>query len=237
MTEPVFNPTHILEILAKHRVEHVIIGGIGGVLHGSPMSTDDVDIVPELRSTNLGKLADALNEMGARIQSQEAPEGIKVEFTATKLRKWIVDLRFLNLGTEYGRLDIIHRPGGTTGYQELSGSAETMDLGGLQIRVASLEDIIRSKQAVGRERDLEQLPTLKLVLEKQRSPSIRPGTRVSVPWEFDELRGTVISIRGMGPAARALVRLDMPNGDSEELDFPLAMLSALTEEDGAADLE
>jgi hypothetical protein len=164
-----FDPRRMLEIFAKHRVEYVVVGGIGGALHGSPMSTDDVDIVPDLKKTNLDSLAAALNEMNARIQSSEAPEGIAVQFTGKDLQKWIVDFRFLNLSTDYGKLDLIHRPSGTAGYRDLARNAETLQVGDLGVRIAALEDIIRSKQAVARERDLAQLPTLRMLLEKKRA--------------------------------------------------------------------
>jgi hypothetical protein len=213
-----FDPGRILEVLARYSVDYVVVGGIGAVLHGSPMSTDDVDIVPALKKGNLDFLAAALNELNARILSQEAPDGIKVDWKAGDLQRWIVDFRFLNLMTDYGRLDLIHRPSGTSGYQELARNAENLDLADAEIRVAALEDIIRSKQAVARDRDLEQLPTLRLLLESKKS-TVAPGQEVLVPWELSETRGTVIEIRGVGPAATARVRVQIPNDGEEDLDF------------------
>jgi hypothetical protein len=161
-----FDPERILKVLAEHDVEHIVVGGIGAVLHGSPMPTDDLDVVPELVKPNLEALAGALNALGARILSHEAPAGIAVEWTAKDLQRWIVELRFFNLSTDFGRLDLIDRPAGTAGYRDLATSAETFDLDDVQIRVAALADIIRSKEAAGRQRDLEQLPTLRLLLER-----------------------------------------------------------------------
>lgn len=160
-----FDPAAILQVLARHRVDHIVIGGIGGVLHGSPMSTGDLDVVPALKQSNLTALAEALRELNARLLSHEVPEGIAVDWAPKDLHRWIIDFRFLNLMTDYGQLDLVHRPAGTGGYRDLTANAETMDLGDVAVRVASLEDIIRSKGAVARQRDLEQLPTLRLVLE------------------------------------------------------------------------
>ncbi len=222
-----FDPGRILGVLAKYCVDHVVVGGIGGVLHGSPMSTDDVDIVPALKKANMGSLAAALHELNARLISHEVPEGIKVDWMGTDLQRWVVEFRFLNLMTDFGRLDLIHRPAGTRGYQELAANAEVLDLDEVRVSVAALEDIIRSKQAVARARDLEQLPTLRLLLESQRT-SVRPGQEVVVPWEFSETRGTVIEIRGVGPAARAKVRVRIPENDEVELDLPLKDLQPAT---------
>ena len=165
-----FDPEHILQVLARHGADFIVVGGIGGILHGSPMPTNDVDVVPKLDIANLDALADALNELNAMIMSDDAPDGlVKVDWAARDLRRWIVDFRWLNLETDFGRLDLIHRPGGTDGYRDLARAAEEMSLGDATVTVAALEDIIRSKQAVARRRDLEQLPTLRMLLEiKQR---------------------------------------------------------------------
>lgn len=165
----VFDPKHILTVLGKHRADVIVVGAVGAFLHGSPMLTEDVDVVPALKMSSLEVLATALNELNARIMSSDAPDGtIEVDWHAKDLRRWIVDFRFLNLQTDYGRLDLIHRPGGTDGYSDLAASAEVLRLEDVEIKVAALEDIIRSKQAVARPRDLEQLPTLRLLLEAKR---------------------------------------------------------------------
>ena len=190
------------------------------------MSTDDVDIVPALNRGNLDSLAVALNEMNARILSAEYPEGIKIDFSGKDLQKWIVEFRFLNLRTDYGRLDVIHRPGGTAGYPDLAPNAEEFQLENVTVRVAALEDIIHSKQAVGRDRDLAQLPTLRMVLERTKDPrALRPGSRVVVPWENETLPGVIVGIRGKGPAARATVQVQVPGSEeAQELHFPLGAI-------------
>ena len=162
-----FAPRKILEILERHNVAYVLVGGVAGTLHGSPLSTDDLDIVPDLSQGNLDSLARALNAMNARIRAADYPEGIAAEFTGKRLKKWVVEFRFLNLTTDFGRLDVMQRPGGFTGYEELATNAERLEVGSLEIAVAALEDIIRSKETVARERDLAQLPTLKKLLEKK----------------------------------------------------------------------
>ena len=222
-----FDPQAIFRTLHEHAVESIVVGGIGGVLHGSPMSTDDVDIVPALKKANLDALAAALNEMNAKIMSRERPGGIPVRFTGKDLRRWIVDFGFLNLLTDHGRLDIIHRPGGTTGYQDLASNAESLELGDFEIRVAALEDIIRSKQAVARDRDLAQLPTLRALLEERRI-SLRVGDQVLVPWNLEERRGTIIEIRGVGPRAQTTVRVQLAEGEEEDLPLPLSLLKPTT---------
>ena len=61
-------------------------------------------------------------------------------------------------------------PAGTGGYADLKRDADLMDLGdGLVVLVASLRDVIRSKEAAGREKDIAQLPILRRTLEEIRA--------------------------------------------------------------------
>mgnify|MGYP000296479761 FL=1 len=41
-----FQPAAILEILDRHAVEYVLIGGYAALLHGSTLPTRDLDITP-----------------------------------------------------------------------------------------------------------------------------------------------------------------------------------------------
>jgi hypothetical protein len=107
-----------------------------------------------------------LREVEPRLRTVDEPDG--VEFP--------VDARMLgaadtwNLATALGDLDLAFTPAGTTGYDDLRRNATSVELGdGLVVRVASLPDVIRSKEAAGREKDRGQLPLLRRTLEEIRS--------------------------------------------------------------------
>ena len=163
-----FQPKKILEVLARHDVACVVIGGIASTIHGSPFTTSDVDICPDLRATNLEKLASALNELQSRILVTDEPEGLQIEVTGALLRKSIPDFQFLHFMTKYGQIDLLYKPAGTEGYKDLVRNAVEGALGEVTVQIAALEDVIRSKQAAGRQRDLEHLPTLRKLLEISR---------------------------------------------------------------------
>jgi hypothetical protein len=63
--------------------------------------------------------------------------------------------------------DLSFTPSGTGGYADLVDNAITLQLGGEMVNVASLADIVRSKEAAGRVKDLAVLPTLRALLERQ----------------------------------------------------------------------
>jgi hypothetical protein len=153
-------------------VRYVVIGGVGATLHGSPLPTRDADICPSQDAPNLDALAAALREMDARIRTPDVAEGLPFACDAVFLRQ----VRLLNLTTRFGDLDLSFEPSGTAGYEDLSPRAVVYDLGeDLFVRVAALEDIIRSKEAANREKDRLALPTLRLLLERIRKQGSSGG--------------------------------------------------------------
>jgi predicted nucleotidyltransferase len=66
--------------------------------------------------------------------------------------------------TDHGDLDISFVPNGTHGYADLVRDATEMEIDGVRVSVASLADIIRSKQAANRDKDLRVLPVLRRIL-------------------------------------------------------------------------
>ena len=66
-----FDPQAILEVLERHRVSYVLIGGIAAVTRGAQLLTEDVDITPARDAENLGRLAGARRELGASIRIDE----------------------------------------------------------------------------------------------------------------------------------------------------------------------
>lgn len=169
---PRLQPEEILRILERHRVRYVVIGGVGATLHGSPLPTHDTDICPARDSANLDALAAALRDLGARIRATGVPEGLPFACEAAFIRQ----MDMLNLTTPLGDLDLSFEPSGTHGYEDLARRASPCDLGGgLLVSLASLEDIIRSKEAANREKDRMALPTLRLLLQRKREREHGPA--------------------------------------------------------------
>lgn len=152
----------ILESLTRADVKFVVIGMLAATLQGSPMRTDDVDICPETSPANLETLAGVLTELGAKEWDPHKGEAVDRDWSAELLQAdqlWI-------LRTDHGPLDLLFRPRGTDGYQDLVRDALFIDLDDLQVQTASLRAIIRMKETAGREKDLTQLPSLRRLLEK-----------------------------------------------------------------------
>jgi hypothetical protein len=165
MTEPerLFQPRNLIAVLESHGVRYVLIGGFAALVQGSGLVTNDADVCPARDEDNLERLAATLAELDARIATVDDPRGAdfphEPEFIG-RVETW-------NLVTRYGRFDIWFRPSGTEGYEDLRRRAIDFDLGeGLVVPVASLVDIIRSKEAAGRDKDRRALPILRQLLER-----------------------------------------------------------------------
>ncbi|KLO29016.1 hypothetical protein ABW16_10550 [Mycolicibacter heraklionensis] len=156
----VLQPGPLLEVLLRHGVRFVLIGGFAAIAHGSPFPTEDIDITPEASSANLKRLSDALTELGAKIRTEGADGGLPFARDEVSLAAGGV----WNLVTRYGDLDISLVPSGTTGYPDLVKEATDQAAFGLLIPTASLADIIRSKQAANRLKDQRVLPVLREIL-------------------------------------------------------------------------
>ena len=162
MAEPEFGPEKILAALEAHDVRCVLIGGFAAVIHGSPYLTTDVDVVPAVDHENLERLSDALRSLHAKVWTSAEPDGVPFDHSASSL----TDVRVWNLVTDHGRLDLTFQPSGTQGYEDLARDASHLVILGVGVDVASLADIIRSKEAAGREKDRLVLPVLRRLAEE-----------------------------------------------------------------------
>ena len=163
MAEPELDAEGILAVLADNGVRYVIVGGFAGVVYGAPYVTFDIDIVPDVAEGNLKRLSDALRALGARIWTQSEPQGLPFHHDARSL----ADANVWNLVTDHGRLDISFVPSGTSGYDDVARDAVHLTILGVPADVASLADVIRSKEAAGREKDRLMLPVLRQILQER----------------------------------------------------------------------
>ena len=150
------DPERLLETLSRHRVKFVLIGALAARLHGFPRLTADADITPAGDKPNLDRLAAALNELDAKIYTESVPTGLAFDCSSAMLAR----ARMWNLVTSAGRLDIAFEPAGVEGYDDLKKDAERFEAFGVRFLVASLDDIIRSKEAAGRPKDLDDVAIL-----------------------------------------------------------------------------
>ncbi len=167
MTEMVpYRPDKILEVLERHRVLYVVIGGLAAELRGSPYVTRDVDVTPARTRENFTKLAAALRELDAKFRIPDMEEPLAVALDERSFEQGTT----WTFATKHGYLVVALLPDGTRGYDDLRRSATREQLTDtVTVFVAALADVIRSKEAAGREKDRAVLPILRQVLERSNT--------------------------------------------------------------------
>ncbi|HET7530459.1 MAG TPA: hypothetical protein VFJ98_05825 [Mycobacteriales bacterium] len=168
-----FNGPAILRVLAKHEVDYILIGGFAAVTHGSPLPTNDIDIVPSSDRDNMARLSTALKALRAKVRAAGV-DPLLFDHDADSLAAG----QIWNLTTRYGDLDITLTPSGTQGYADLKRDAIEVTIRGTTVKLAALVDIVRSKEAAGRDKDRRALPVLReLVARQLRERAGRSGRR------------------------------------------------------------
>ncbi len=133
----------VAEVFAKHKVEFMFIGKSGAIILGFPAATQDVDLFPEKSIENGERLVIALRELEFVIDEELAAKIIKgVDFV--QLKQGPFDL------------DLVFAPDGIESFAEAKKRMILIE----NFPVANIRDIIASKKASGREKDLNDLPLL-----------------------------------------------------------------------------
>jgi hypothetical protein len=152
----------LLQRLIEADVDFVIVGGFGGVLHGSSLVTRDLDVCALLTQANVEKLRAAFRDLNPkhrltpnRLSFLENPEPG-------------VALKNLYLQTDLGPLDLMSSITGVGDYARVVASAIEVELFGHRVKVISIEDLIAAKEALGRDKDLLAAKELRAILERSR---------------------------------------------------------------------
>lgn len=137
----------VFKSFQRHDLKYVIIGGIAAVLYGVPRATFDLDILIEASPQNAQRLIDALIDAGMGTATlTNADEILANEITIFKDRVRI-DVQISTPGLEF---------------EAAWEKKQNMEYQGQTFYVVSLDDLIKSKRAAGREVDLEDVRLLEL---------------------------------------------------------------------------
>lgn len=154
----VFDPKAWVLHLEAHQVEYVLVGGVAGNLYGATRPTTDIDVVPRWSRDNLERLCDALRAAGAKPTTGPAlaAEDITPEI--------LIEREIMTWHTDLGRIDTLvgipDAEGMPVDFRQLSGRALQLRLGDSEVAVASLDDVITSKEFASRAKDRMALPEL-----------------------------------------------------------------------------
>lgn len=151
----------LLEVLVRHDVEFVIVGGVAALLEGAPITTFDLDIVHRRTPENIDRLLQVLEAVHARYRD---PAGRLILPDASKLGV----NRFNLLVTDLGLLDIIGDLGEGLAYEGLVGRTHPYELAGIRVLALDLETLIQVKERADRDKDRAVLPILRSTLATRK---------------------------------------------------------------------
>ena len=141
-------------------LEAILIGNAAAALQGAPVTTLDLDFFFRRTPVNLRKLKALAKKLNAVIYTPYYP--------VSGLYRLIRDDDSL-------QLDFMTTIHGIRSFNSLRSRASRIDLGGEQLLVSDLSDIIASKRAAGRARDRAVLDVLETtLLERQTEQGSKP---------------------------------------------------------------
>lgn len=153
---------HLLQVLAEHHVDFIVIDGVGAVLQGAPIATFDLDVVHSREPANLERLLMALTELGAYYREH-------AEKRLTPAMPHLAGPGHHLLMTQAGPLDLLGVVTKGRGYADLLPAAIDLQIRpGLSAKVLDLAMIITLKEELGGEKDLAALPVLRRTLRERR---------------------------------------------------------------------
>ncbi|MGI8728436.1 MAG: DUF6036 family nucleotidyltransferase [Solirubrobacteraceae bacterium] len=142
----------LLATLSRHKVDYVVIGGVAVQVHGHRRTTKDLDVIADPDPDNLKRLAAALAELDAR--PRDVPGGPP---TAEHLASAPV---VPPLATAHGELHILRDVPGAPAYDDLRSRAFVVELAGMALAIAGVNDLIAMKRAAGRASDQRDIAAL-----------------------------------------------------------------------------
>jgi len=152
------DPERLLRALVEHGVDFCVIGATAAWLQGNPTVTLDLDVMPRRDLENAERLAAMLNELHAQPQgSGEALELEGADFLGWESRSF---------DTDAGPLDIVPLAAAIGGYEEVA--TVELSLGDLSVRAITIDEVIASKEKLGRPKDTAALPALYATREALR---------------------------------------------------------------------
>lgn len=152
----------LIQRLCDADIEFVIVGGFAAMLHGSSLVTRDLDVCAVLTAENVQKLRETFRALHPvhRLTPQ------KLSFLDNPDAG--VEVRNLYLRTDIGPLDLLSSILGVGDFERVYAQSTEIELFGRKCRVISLDDLIRAKEALGREKDLLAAKELRAIREKTK---------------------------------------------------------------------
>ena len=148
-----------IKSLTESKVDFVIVGGVAISIHSTGYITRDIDFCYSRTTKNLTRIISAFASFKPRLRG--FPEDLP----------FVWDERTLQSGTNFtlkttiGDIDLLGEIAGVGDYQAVKKESILTTVYDCNVRVLTLEGLIKAKRAAGRTKDLLVLPELEALRE------------------------------------------------------------------------
>ncbi len=139
--------------LSAEKVKFLLVGAYALAAHGYPRATVDLDIWVEPSPENADALLRALANFGAPL-GELTRQDIETEETE------------FQIGVAPRRIDILTAASGLR-FEVAFRNSVSLRIGGIEVRVLSIEDLICNKRATGRTKDLADVEALEALKDSE----------------------------------------------------------------------
>jgi predicted nucleotidyltransferase len=144
----------LFRTLQEERVEYVVVGGLAINLHGVERATMDVDLVLAMDEGNLLRFLNAATRLKLK---PSLPVPLEALCDAKQLDAWVREKHLIAFSLRPASpnvptVDIIVRP--VVPFEQMYRNRIEKDVGGVRLRLASIDDLISLKTGTGRSRTL-----------------------------------------------------------------------------------
>ncbi|GBC63364.1 hypothetical protein DENIS_4358 [Desulfonema ishimotonii] len=150
-----------LPVLVENRVDFIIVGGVCAVLHGTPVTTFDLDIVHSRTPENLERLMMSLKDMDAYYRGRPGKR-------LTPDTDCLSSPSHHLLMTRFGPLDVLGTIGNGHSYDDLVTDTETLHFDRMKLQILRLERLIEIKEETAHDKDLLVISVLRSILEEKQ---------------------------------------------------------------------
>jgi len=136
----------LLELLNRHQVRYLVVGGFAVAVHGTPRYTKDLDIWVEVSPDNAARLVAVLAEFGFASLGLGAEDFLDPDVV-------------IQLGYEPNRIDFLTKLTGVE-FAEAYPSRASITINEIEVPLIDRASLIANKRALGRVHDLEDVKDL-----------------------------------------------------------------------------
>ncbi|MFA4943112.1 MAG: hypothetical protein WC789_00235 [Lentisphaeria bacterium] len=131
-----------------------MIGNAAAAINGAPVTTLDIDFLVEPTPENYRKLARLAQDMNCQFLEMKMPDDKYMYRLVHRTEPLVIDILFALSGIR--------------DFNTLKANSQAVSFNGHPLRIAALDDIIASKKAAGRPKDIAAIPILEMTRDEAR---------------------------------------------------------------------